>query len=153
MRILYVMILLSAIFGSINTFAAEAASKEPSISQKGKELSNQCNMEAKNALVHGDLELVDRLCMEAVKEIEESKSGKEYMINPLMNLAFSYSMAGLSEKADPVYRRARDLGEALYGSGSPELNKIEKMVAAHEEMKRRESEKAGKARKEVKVGK
>ena len=148
MRIVYVMILLSAVLGYINVFAAESPSKEPSISQKGKELSNECNMEAKNALIHGDLDLVDRLCMEAVKEIEGSKSGKEFMINPLMNLAFSYSMAGLSDKADPIYQKAMDLGEELYGAGSPQLNQIEKMVDAHEEMKRQQRKEVRKAEKE-----
>ncbi|MBI5665484.1 MAG: tetratricopeptide repeat protein [Nitrospirae bacterium] len=135
MKYIYVLLFVLVGLHCSNTFAADPASGE-SLSQQEKEYSNNCNLEARNALVHGDMALVEKVCTQAINELEKSHAGKEVLVNPIMNLAFSYTLTGRFEKASPLYNRARDIREKLYGADSRQLKEIDDMIKKQEEMKR-----------------
>jgi len=134
MKYMYVFIFVLVSLHSANTFAADTASGE-SLSQQEKEFSTKCNLEARNALVHGDMALVEKVCTQAINEIEKSHAGREVLVDPIMNLAFSYTLTGQFEKATPLYNRARDIREKLYGADSRQLKEIDDMIKKQEEMK------------------
>jgi hypothetical protein len=123
-----------------NAVAVDSASVN-ALSEEAKSLSLKCNLEARNALIHGDVKLVEQLCMDAVKEIEKSSPDKELTINPLLNLAYTYTLAGLFDKATPLYERARGIGEKSFKPGSQELKKIDEVIKSHEEIVRMENKK------------
>ncbi|MBI4683529.1 MAG: tetratricopeptide repeat protein [Nitrospirae bacterium] len=135
MNYIYVIIFLLVSLNCSNTFAADPASGS-SLSPRANELLNKCNLESRNSLVSGDLALTDKVCMEAVKVIEKSDANKEFLINPIMNLAVSYSMAGQFDKAAPLYNRARDIRKELYGPDSIQVKEIDDTIRKQEEMKR-----------------
>jgi vacuolar-type H+-ATPase subunit E/Vma4 len=135
MKYIYVFLFVLVGLYCAHTFAADSASDE-ALSKQEKEISNNCNLEARNALVHGDMALVEKVCTQAIKEIEKSHADKEVLVNPIMNLAFSYTLTGRFEKATPLYTRARNIREKLYGADSRELREIDDMIRKQEEMKR-----------------
>ncbi len=135
MKYLYVIMLLLISLNCTNTFAVDSASGT-SLSQGEEELSKKCSLEARNALVNGDMALVEKVCMQAINEIEKSHADKEYLINPIMNLALSYTLAGQFDKATPLYYSARHIREKLYGPDSKKLKEIDDMIERQEEMKR-----------------
>jgi len=135
MKYVYVFMLMIGSLYCVNAFAEDSASGG-ALSQQEKEFLTTCNLEARNALVHGDLAIVEKVCIQAVKEIEKSHADKEPLVNPIMNLAFSYTLAGQFDKAAPLYNRARDIREKLYGSDSRELREIDDMIKKQEEIKR-----------------
>ena len=139
MKYVYVFMCVLVSLCCAHTFAADSASGE-SLSQEEMEFSATCNLEARNALVNGDMALVEKVCMQAIKEIEKSHADKEVLINPIMNLAFSYTLAGQFDKATPLYHRARHIREKLYGADSRELKEIEDMITQQEEMKRQRTQ-------------
>ncbi len=135
MKYIYVFMFVFVIFHCANTVAADSATGE-TLSQQEKEFSTTCNLEARNALVHGDMALVEKVCTQAITEIEKSHADKDLLVNPIMNLAFSYTLAGQFDKATPLYNRARNIREKLYGADSRQLKEIDDMIKQQEEMKR-----------------
>ncbi len=123
-----------------NAFAAEPAS-DGSLSPKQKSMAMTCNLESRNSLINGDLVLAEKVCMQAVREIEKTHAGKEYLVNPIMNLAFAFTLAGQYDKATPLYSRARDIRVTLYGRDSIRLKEIDDRIKQQEEMKRQQSNK------------
>jgi len=134
MKYVYVVILFVVSLYCTNTFAGDAASSKK-LSPETAELANQCNLEARNSLINGDLKLVEEICMQTVKEIEKSDKDREFMVNPIMNLAFAYTMAGEFDKATPLYNKARDIRIQLYGPESRKIKEIDKMIENQEAMK------------------
>jgi len=126
-KYLYLIIFLVVIIYSTNALAADSALSK-TLSPETEELSKQCNLEARNSLIHEDLKLVEDVCMKAVSEIEKSDKHKEFMVNPIMNLAFAYTMAGQFDKATPLYKKARDIRIQLYGADSKKIKEIDKMI-------------------------
>ncbi len=137
MKYVYVIMFLLVSLNCANTFAADPASGN-SLSPRANELLNKCNLESRNSLVNGDLALADKVCTEAIKVIEKSDANKEFLINPIMNLALSYSLAGQFDKATPLYNRARDIRKELYGPDSIQLKEIDESIKKQEEMKRQQ---------------
>lgn len=135
MKYVYVALCLFLSLNSLNAFA-EVPAGDNSLSEEARELSMKCNLEARNFLVSGDLALVAELCTQAVSVIEKSPADKEYMINPMMNLAFAYTLAGQFDKATPLYNRARDIREKLYGPDSKKLKEIDGMIKRQEEIQK-----------------
>lgn len=134
MKYIYVFMFVLVSLHCANSFAAEPASGD-ALSPQEKEFSTNCNLEARNALVHGDMALVEKICLQAISEIEKSHAGKEVLVNPIMNLAFSYTLTGRFDKATPLYDRARNIREKLYGADSKQLKEIDDMIKRQEEMK------------------
>lgn len=135
MKYIYVVVCLLLSLNSVNTFA-EVPAADNVLSQEAMELAKRCNLEARNFLVSGNLALVEELCTQTVSVIEKSRADKEYMINPMMNLALSYTLAGQFDKATPLYNRARDIREKLYGSDSKKLKEIDDMIKRQEEIQK-----------------
>lgn len=135
MKYLYVVMFLLLPLHFTNALAADPAAGE-TLSQQEKEFSTICNLEARNSLVNGDLALVEKVCSQAIEEIDKNHTDKEHLINPIMNLAFSYTLAGRFDKATPLYNRARDIREKLYGADSREFKEIDDMIRQQEEMKK-----------------
>lgn len=135
MKYLYLIICIT-----VTLYCTSASAAGPSSSKKlppeAEQLSKQCNLEAKNSLISEDIKLVEDLCMQAVEAIEKSGKDREFLINPIMNLAFAYTMAGQYEKADPLYKKARDIRIELYGTDSSKIKEIDKMIENQETMKR-----------------
>lgn len=135
MKFLYIIIILFISITCATASAADATSSDLP-SHEAEELAKQCNLEARNALIHENLKLVEDICMKAVKEIEKSSTNKKYLINPILNLAFSFTLASQFDKADPLYKKALGIGEKIYEPGSREIKKINDVIRQHEEMKR-----------------
>ena len=135
MKYVYVFMLVLISLYCANVFAEDSASGGP-LSQQEKEFSTKCNLEARNSLVNGDMALVEKVCTQAITEIEKSHADTESLINPIMNLAFSYTLSGQFDKATPLYKKARHIREKLYGADSRELKEIDEMIKRQEEMKR-----------------
>ena len=130
MIILYVLILLFICPGYGSASSLDAASDN--LSPRAEELSNKCNLEARNALVNGDLELVEKLCTQAINELDKLNANKEYLINPMLNLAFSYTLAGHFDKAEPLYARARSINKQLYRPDSRKYKEIDEFITLQE---------------------
>lgn len=135
MKYIYVVACLLLILISVNASAGDATADNP-LSQEARELSKSCNLEARNFLVSGNLASVEELCTRAVSVIEKSRADREYMINPMMNLALSYTLAGQFDKATQLYNRARDIREKLYGADSKRLKEIDDMIKRQEEIQK-----------------
>lgn len=134
MKYIYVFMFMLVSLHCANTFAVDSAPGE-ALSQKETEFSTNCNLEARNSLVNGDIALVEKVCTQAIGEIEKSHPGKEVLVNPIMNLAFAYTLAGRFDKATPFYKRARNIREKLYGADSMQLKEIDDMIRKQEELK------------------
>lgn len=135
MKSIYVVILLFLSSSFSVAFGVDSAAVNE-LSDKAKSLSLQCNLEARNALISGDIQLVEQLCLDAVKEIEKSSSDKELTINSMLNLAYTYTLAGLFDKAAPLYEKAKGIGENVYKPGSMEMKKINDVISSHEDIVR-----------------
>ncbi len=137
MRYMYLLIVIS-IISVVSTASASDPSSGKSVPSGATALIKKCNLEARNALINGDIQLVETICMKAVNEIEQSAADKKLIIDPLLNLAYSYTLAGLFEKATPLYERALSLSNKLYKPDSRESKKIDELYNVHKEMKRRQ---------------
>lgn len=135
MKYFYVFMFMLVSLHCANSFAEDSVPGD-ALSPQEKEFSTNCNLEARNALVHGDMALVEKVCTQAINEIEKSHAGTEFLVNPIMNLAFSYTLTGRFDKATPLYDRARNIREKLYGADSRQLKEIDDMIKQQEEMKR-----------------
>jgi ATP/maltotriose-dependent transcriptional regulator MalT len=140
MKLLSIIVCLVVTLISAQAFGADAASKG-ALSEKGKNLSEQCNLEARNSLVSDDLVLVEKVCTQAVEEMEKSGADKKYQINPLMNMGVALTFSGQYEKALTYYKRAQVIGEKVYGPGSSDLKQIEETIKKHEDMKAHQNKK------------
>jgi hypothetical protein len=121
-----------------STFAVDST-PTGSLSTHEEALSQKCNREARNALINGDIELVETVCTQAMEEIDKSHENKEYLINPMLNLAFSYTLAGQFDKATPLYNKARDIRKELYGPDSQKVKEIDRLIEEQEKIKRHNS--------------
>ena len=94
-----------------------------------------CNLAARNSLISGDIKRVEDLCSKAAKVMEDSYPGKGYMINPMLNLAFTYSLTGAYDKADTLLAQAKSIAEKLFEQGSSEMKKINDLIEDHNNRK------------------
>ena len=140
MKFIYAVSLMLVCTFYSNAVAVDSASVK-ALSEEAISLNEKCNLEARNALIHNNIKLVEQLCMDAVKEIEKSSSDKELTINPLLNLAYTYTLAGDFDKATPLYKRARDIGEKIYTPKSKKLKRIDEVIKSHEDIVKLQSKK------------
>ncbi len=138
MKYLSLIIVVVVSLYSANLMAADSP-KVTKLSPETEALSQTCSREAKNALINGDLALVEKICMQAINDIEKSEVNKEFMVNPIMNLAFSYTLSGLYDKATPLYKQARDIRVELYGPDSKKLKSIDKLIENQEAIKQQKT--------------
>ncbi len=138
MKYLYVIAFIIATVITATAFAADPEADNP-LSPRELELLENCNLEARNSLIHEDLELVKNICTEAIENISKSHKDDKFIINPLMNLAFSYSLAGHFDKAEPIYDRALKIGKKSFPADSRKLRKITDVIKASENMKKEQS--------------
>lgn len=137
MKFFYVIISLIISLNCANALAAdEPKAKAKPLTQKEEKLLEECNLAARNSLVNEDLAHVEKVCTQAINEIDRTHPGQEELINPIMNMAFSFTLAGQFDKAAPLYKRARDIREKLYGPNSKKLKEIDNYIKAQEGMKR-----------------
>ena len=127
--------LLSFLVLGISTVHAADPAAAGALSQQEEELSKQCNLDARNSLASGDITLVEKACTKAIDEIEKTHPGQEHLINPIMNLAFSYTLAKDFDKAAPLYERAKKIREALYGPDSMQVKEVDNLMKAQGDMK------------------
>ena len=140
MKSLSIIVCFVVILIGAQDFGSDAASESP-LSEKGKQLSEKCNLEARNSLVSDDLAQVEKVCTEAVEEMETSGADKKYQINPLMNMGVALTFSGHYEKALTYYKKARTIGEKVYGPGSRDLKQIDETIKKHEDMKAHQKKK------------
>jgi hypothetical protein len=133
MKSLYITALLTVTLIISPVFAADAAKETPTPEQT--QMMMDCNLAARNSLINADIRKVEATCTNAINEMEKSFPDKGYMINPMLNLAFVYSLSGNYEKAGPLLARARELGKKYYEPGSKEMRKIEDFIKDQEERK------------------
>lgn len=138
MKYLYLIIVFVVSLYSADSLAAGTPSR--TLSPEMEKLSKQCNIEARNSLISEDLKLVEDICMQTVTEIEKSDKDREFLINPIMNLAFAYTMAGQFDKATPLYKKARDIRIQLYGADSKKIKEIDKMIENQKTMQKQKSD-------------
>lgn len=135
MRLSCAVLFLFLVLGLSTVYAADPAA-DSSLSQREEELSTQCNLAARNALASGDLTIVEKACTQAIKEIDKAHPGQEHLINPMLNLAFSYTLAGQFDKATPLYSRARKIRVKLYGPDNIKVKEVDKLISTQKEMQK-----------------
>lgn len=141
MKFLYAIMFLFISLNCTNALAADPSKTVP-LSQEEKKLSIDCNLAARNALINGDLEYVEKVCMQAIDKIGKSHPGQEQLVHPIMNLAFSFTLSGQFDRATPLYNRARTIREKLYGPDSMKLKEIDNLIKMQEGMKKQHSMKS-----------
>ena len=132
MKTFYALIIILAVITGSNSMAAENTSGN-TMTPHETELFKQCNLEARNALINGNVKLVEDICMQTVSEIEKNHKSKELTINPLMNIAFLYTLSGNFDKATPLYNKARKLSEEAFGPDSAQVKAIDERIRAQED--------------------
>ncbi len=138
MKFSYMIMLLAATLICTNVFAQPASTappKEMAITAQGQELLMDCNLAARNSLISGDIAKVESTCKIAIKEMEKSHPDKDYMIHPMLNLAFTYSLIGAYDKAEPYLAKAKEIGEKFHKPGSSEMKKINDFIEDHNKRK------------------
>ena len=130
---LYMTAILAAILIYTPSFAQDASPKDTLPAQN--KILKDCNLAARNSLISGDIKRVENMCTKAMKVMEESYPDRGYMINPMLNLAFTYSLIGEYAKADPLLAKAKSLGEKFYKPGSKELKSINDFIEDHNKRK------------------
>ncbi len=128
--ILTICLALSCTYSS----ASDAPPENP-LSPEELSLLENCNLNARNSLISEDIALVKNTCMQAINTIDKSHQDKKYLINPIMNLAFAYSLAGQFDKANPLYDRALTIGNKSFPADSWKLKEIRDVVNASKNMK------------------
>ena len=134
------IILFTAMTGS--TLMAAEKTTENTMTPHETELFKKCNMESRNALIHGNVKLVEEICMQTISEIEKNHKSSELTINPLMNLAFLYTLSGNFDKATPLYDKARKISVEAYGADSAQVEAIDSRIRAQEDGKKQLNNKA-----------
>lgn len=135
MKTFYALLIILAVMTGSNSMAAENTS-ENTMTPHEAELFQNCNLEARNALINGNVQLVEDLCTQTINEIEKNHKSRELTINPIMNLAFLYTLSGNFDKATPLYNKARKLSEEAYGPDSAQVKAIDERIRAQEDGKR-----------------
>ncbi len=136
MKYLYGFVLFVACLIHITVYAVDSSPTEKSLPDAIIMLLKQCNLEARNALVHGDVEPVEKACMPLINQLYSVEENKKYVIDPIMNLAFSYTLAGQFEKAAPLYEKAKLIGAQLYEPDSRILRNINEVIRVQENMQK-----------------
>jgi len=136
MKYLYCAVLLLACLMLVNAYAGDSSPTEKSLPDEIIKLLKQCNLEARNSLVHGDVKLVEKVCMPLINQLQTSEENNKYLIDPIMNLAFSYTLAGQFEKAAPLYEKAKIIGTQLYEPDSRILKNINEVIRVQEDMQK-----------------
>ena len=134
----FYMIALSATLICTNAFAQHGSTpppKEMPLTTQEQSLIMDCNLAARNSLINGDIAKVEKTCMLATEEMEKSHPDKDYLIHPMLNLAFTYSLTGDYDKAEPLLTRAKKLGEKFYESGGSEMKSINDFITDHNKRK------------------
>jgi len=129
MKSLYITALLLISLISTPIFAADASKAMPT--QDQTDMMMECNLAARNSLINMDIQKVEATCTKSMNEMERSYPDKGYMINPMLNLAFIYSLTGEYAKADPLLAKAKSLGEKFYKPGSSEMKSINDLITDH----------------------
>ncbi len=129
MKYLYMIIFLAVSLISTGVFASEAVKVTPT--QEQTDMMMACNLAARNSLINMDIQKVEDTCTKSMNEMERSYPDKGYMINPMLNLAFIYSLTGEYAKADPLLAKAKSLGQKYYKDGSSEMKSINDLIADH----------------------
>jgi hypothetical protein len=138
MKYLYTIVLLAATLICTNAFAqphSQKAPKEMPGTAQEQKLLMDCNLAARNSLINGDIPKVEKTCTKAMNEMEKSFPDRGYMINPMLNLAFTYSLTGDFDKADPLLAKAKSLGEKFYKPGGSEMKSINDFIEDHNRRK------------------
>ncbi|MBL7032356.1 MAG: hypothetical protein ISR97_04145 [Nitrospira sp.] len=138
MKYIYMIMLLAATLIYTNALAQPSSAKPPKempVVAQQQELLMDCNLAARNSLISGDIKKVEETCTKAVNEMTKSFPNKGYMINPMLNLAFTYSLTGDFDKADPLLAKAKLLGEKFYESGGSEMKSINDFITDHNKRK------------------
>jgi hypothetical protein len=126
---IYITTLLLVTIIITPVFASEAAKVTPTPEQNN--LMMECNLAARNSLINMDIQKVEVTCTKAMNEMDKAYTDKSYMINPIMNLAFIYSLTGEYAKADPLLAKAKSIGEEYYKAGSSEMKNINDLIEDH----------------------
>ena len=137
MKTFYALIIILAVMTGSNLMAAESTT-ENTMTPRETELFKQCNLDARNALINGDVRLVEKTCMQTVNEIEKNHKSKELTINPLMNLAFLYTLSGKFDKATPLYNKARKISAEVFGPDSKQVAAIDERIKTQEEAQKKQ---------------
>ncbi len=138
MKYIYTITLLAATLICTNAFAqptTTAPTKDMAITAQGQKLLMDCNLASRNSLINGDIAKVENTCTIAMKEMEKSYPEKDYMIHPMLNLAFTYSLIGDYDKAEPYLAKAKVIGEKFHKPGSGEMKKINDFIEDHNKRK------------------
>ena len=138
MRFSYIVTLFAVTLIYTNAFGLDMSPNEPvekPISDQEQNLMMDCNLAARNSLINGDIAKVERTCKQASDELAKSHPEKAYSIHPMLNLAFTYSLMGAFDKADPILAEAKALGEKFYKPGSREMKNIEDLIVDHNKRK------------------
>jgi len=122
MKFFYIIALLAATLISTGAFA------EDKLSPQEESILNECNLAARNSLINGDIKAVEDACTKAMNEMKKSHPDKDYMIDPMLNLAFTYSLGGYYDRAEQLLKRAKEIGQKIYKPGSKELKAIEDFI-------------------------
>jgi len=133
MKSLYITALLAATLIITPVFAADASKEMPTEEQN--QMMIDCNLAARNSLINLDIRKVEVTCTKVMNEMEKEYPDKGYMINPMLNLAFIYSLSGNYDKSEPLLAKARELGEKHYKPGSLEMKKINDFIKDQEDRK------------------
>ncbi|HDH00888.1 MAG TPA: tetratricopeptide repeat protein [Nitrospirae bacterium] len=138
MKYVYMIGVLAATLICTNAFAQHASPKTPvkmPVVAQQQELLMDCNLAARNSLISGDIKRVEDMCTKAMNVMEESYPDRGYMINPMLNLAFTYSLIGDFDKADPLLARAKKLGEKFFKPESSEMKSINDLIEDYNKRK------------------
>lgn len=132
MKYIYIALLAAALIYTPAS-AEDAMPEGPTPEQQ--QMMLDCNLASRNSLINGDIKRVEDTCTKAMNEMEKAYPDKAYLINPMLNLAFVYSLAGDYERAEPLLNKAKELGEKYYKPGSLEMKKIETFIKDQEDRK------------------
>ncbi len=133
MKYIYVIVFFCVSLHSAITGASDSEPVNP-LSAQEKSLKKTCNLEARNSLINGDIALVEKVCTRAIEELDKAHAYKEHLIDPILNMAFAYTLAGQFEKATPLYKRARGIREKIFGPGSREVKQVDALIKEQETM-------------------
>ena len=133
MKYLYITALLLITIIITPVFAANAPKEMPT--QEQTNMMMACNLAARNSLINMDIQKVEATCTKAMNEMDKAYTDKSYMINPILNLAFIYSLTGEYAKADPLLAKAKSIGEKYYKAGSSEMKNINGLIEDHNNRK------------------
>jgi len=134
-KIFNIVIILFVITAGALAFA-DSSETRAELSSREKAMDMACNREARNALAANDTTVVEKICTDAISVIGKNHPDTEALVNPLMNLAFSYTLASKFSKASPLYERARAIRAKQFGPDSSQVKEIDNMITSQDELAR-----------------